>query len=216
VVIASGARYRRLEVENLDRFEGACVHYWASPLEAKLCAGQEVALVGAGNSAGQAAVYLASQVKKVWMIVRGESLAATMSRYLIERIESTPNIEVVVKSEVVDLEGDTPDGKGGQLSAVRWRGPGGLETTQAISHLFLFIGAAPNTAWLAHCHVELDNHGFVRTGADLAPGHPLLQTSRKGVFAIGDARAGSVKRVAAAVGEGAQAVAAIHAYLADA
>jgi len=211
VVIASGARYRRLEVENLDRFEGACVHYWASPLEAKLCAGQEVALVGAGNSAGQAAVYLASQVKKVWMIVRGESLAATMSRYLIDRIESTPNIEVVVKSAVVDLEGEE-----GQLSAVRWRGPGGLETTQAISHLFLFIGAAPNTAWLAHCRVELDNHGFVRTGADLAPGHPLLQTSRKGVFAIGDARAGSVKRVAAAVGEGAQAVAAIHAYLADA
>ena len=211
VVIASGARYRRLDVDNLDQFEGSSVHYWASPLEAKLCAGQEVALVGAGNSAGQAAVYLASQVKKVWMIVRGESLAATMSRYLIERIESTPNIEVVTRSEVMALEGED-----GQLMAVRWRGPGGLETTQAVSHLFLFIGAAPNTAWLTHCHVELDNHGFVRTGADLAPGHPLLQTSRKGVFAIGDARAGSVKRVAAAVGEGAQAVAAIHAYLAEA
>jgi thioredoxin reductase (NADPH) len=216
VVIASGARYRRLEVDNLDQFEGASVHYWASPLEAKLCAGQEVALVGAGNSAGQAAVYLAGQVKKVWMIVRGESLAATMSRYLIQRIEETPNIEVIVRSEVVDLEGETLEGKGGQLAAIRWRGRDGLETTQAISHLFLFIGAAPNTAWLAHCHVELDNHGFVRTGADLAPGHPILQTSRKGVFAIGDARAGSVKRVAAAVGEGAQAVAAIHAYLADA
>ncbi|USQ97840.1 FAD-dependent oxidoreductase [Caulobacter sp. RL271] len=216
VVIASGARYRRLEVENLDRFEGACVHYWASPLEAKLCAGQEVALVGAGNSAGQAAVYLASQVKKVWMIVRGESLAATMSRYLIDRIESTPNIEVVVKSQVVDLEGEDAEGKSGQLSAIRWRGPNGVETTQAISHLFLFIGAAPNTAWLTHCHVELDNHGFVRTGTDLAPGHPLLQTSRKGVYAIGDVRAGSVKRVGAAIGEGAQAVAAIHAYLAEA
>lgn len=211
VVIASGARYRRLEVENLDQFEGASVHYWASPLEAKLCAGQEVALVGAGNSAGQAAVYLASQVEKVWMIVRGESLAATMSRYLIDRIESTPNIEVVVRSTVVDLEGED-----GQLSAIRWRGPDGAETTRPVSHLFLFIGAAPNTAWLTHCHVELDNHGFVRTGTDLAPGYPLLQTSRKGVFAIGDARAGSVKRVAAAVGEGAQAVAAIHAYLADA
>ena len=211
VVIASGARYRRLEVENLDQFEGASVHYWASPLEAKLCAGQEVALVGAGNSAGQAAVYLASQVEKVWMIVRGESLAATMSRYLIDRIESTPNIEVVVRSAVVGLEGEE-----GQLSAIRCRGPGGAETTCPVSHLFLFIGAAPNTAWLTHCHVELDNHGFVRTGTDLAPGYPLLQTSRKGVFAIGDARAGSVKRVAAAVGEGAQAVAAIHAYLADA
>ncbi|MDR6626106.1 FAD-dependent oxidoreductase [Caulobacter segnis] len=211
VVIASGARYRRLDVDNLDQFEGSSVHYWASPLEAKLCAGQEVALVGAGNSAGQAAVYLASHVKKVWMIVRGQSLAATMSRYLIDRIESTPNIEVVVRGEVVALEGE-----GGQLSAVRWRGPGGQETTQAIGHLFLFIGAAPNTSWLNQCQVELDNHGFVRTGTDLAPGHPLLQTSRKGVFAIGDVRAGSVKRVAAAVGEGAQAVAAIHAYLANA
>lgn len=210
VVIASGARYRRLEVENLDRFEGAAVHYWASPLEAKLCAGHEVALVGAGNSAGQAAVFLASQVKKVWMIVRGPSLAATMSRYLIERIENTPNIEVVVRSAVVDLEGD-----GSKLETVRWRGPDGVETVKSISHLFLFIGAAPNTAWLAHCHVELDNHGFVRTGTDLSPDLPPLHTSRKGVFAIGDARAGSVKRVAAAVGEGAQAVAAIHAYLAE-
>jgi len=211
VVIASGARYRRLDVDNLDQFEGSSVHYWASPLDAKLCAGQEVALVGAGNSAGQAAVYLASQVEKVWMIVRGESLAATMSRYLIERIESTPNIEVVARSEVVALEGDA-----GQLSAVRWRGSDGRETARPARHLFLFIGAAPNTNWLSQCEVELDNHGFVRTGADLAPGHPLLQTSRKGVFAIGDARAGSVKRVAAAVGEGAQAVAAIHAYLAEA
>lgn len=211
VVIASGARYRRLDVDNLDQFEGSSVHYWASPLEAKLCAGQEVALVGAGNSAGQAAVYLSSQVKKVWMIVRGESLAATMSRYLIDRIESTPNIEVIVRSEVVALEGE-----GGQLSNVRWRGPGGVETTRPVGHLFLFIGAAPNTSWLSQCQVELDNHGFVRTGADLAPGHPLLQTSRKGVFAIGDVRAGSVKRVGAAIGEGAQAVAAIHAYLANA
>lgn len=211
VVIASGARYRRLEVESLDQFEGACVHYWASPLEAKLCAGQEVALVGAGNSAGQAAVYLASQVRKVWMIVRGEGLEATMSRYLIDRIAGTPNIEVVARSQVIDLEG-----RDGQLSAIRWRGADGAETTRPIGHLFLFIGAAPNTAWLTRCHIELDNHGFVRTGADLAPGHPALQTSRKGVFAIGDARAGSVKRVAAAVGEGAQAVAAIHAYLADA
>lgn len=211
VVIASGARYRRLDVDNLDQFEGSSVHYWASPLEAKLCAGQEVALVGAGNSAGQAAVYLASQVKKVWMVVRGESLAATMSRYLIDRIESTPNIEVIVRSQVVALEGE-----GGQLSSVRWRGRSGAETTRPISHLFLFIGAAPNTGWLSQCQVELDNHGFVRTGPDLAPGHPLLQTSRRGVFAIGDVRAGSVKRVGAAIGEGAQAVAAIHAYLANA
>jgi len=211
VVIASGARYRRLEVSNLDQFEGSSVHYWASPLEARLCAGQEVALVGAGNSAGQAAVYLASQVAKVWLVIRGPSLAASMSRYLIERIQSAPNIEVVVRTEIVELEGD-----GGQLRSVLWRQlDTGDEHRCAISHLFLFIGAAPNTAWLAQCEVALDNHGFVRTGPDLTPGHPPLQTSRHGVFAIGDVRAGSVKRVAAAVGEGAQVVAAIHAYLAE-
>jgi len=211
VVIASGARYRRLDVSNLDEFEGSSVHYWASPLEAKLCAGQEVALVGAGNSAGQAAVYLASQVKKVWLVIRGKSLDASMSRYLIERIESLPNIEVVTRNEIVELEGEN-----GQLRAIRHRDlDTGEEDRCEISHLFLFIGAAPNTGWLAECRVELDNHGFVRTGPDLAPGHPSLQTSRHGVFAIGDVRAGSVKRVAAAVGEGAQVVAAIHAYLAE-
>uniref|UniRef100_B0T2B6 Thioredoxin reductase n=1 Tax=Caulobacter sp. (strain K31) TaxID=366602 RepID=B0T2B6_CAUSK len=211
VVIASGARYRRLEVSNLDQFEGSSVHYWASPLEAKLCAGQEVALVGAGNSAGQAAVYLASQVAKVWLVIRGKSLDASMSRYLIDRIESLPNIEVVTRNEIVELEGED-----GQLRAIRHRDlDTGEEDRCEISHLFLFIGAAPNTAWLAQCHVELDNHGFVRTGPDLTPGHPPLQTSRHGVFAIGDVRAGSVKRVAAAVGEGAQVVAAIHAYLSE-
>ena len=211
VVIASGARYRRLDVSNLDAFEGSSVHYWASPLEAKLCAGQEVALVGAGNSAGQAAVYLASQVKKVWLVIRGKSLAASMSRYLIDRIESLPNIEVVTRNEIFELEGED-----GQLHAIRHRDlDTGEEDRCEISHLFLFIGAAPNTSWLAQCHVELDNHGFVRTGQDLAPGHPSLQTSRPGVFAIGDVRAGSVKRVAAAVGEGAQVVAAIHAYLSE-
>ncbi|TCS05928.1 cyclic nucleotide-binding domain-containing thioredoxin-disulfide reductase [Caulobacter sp. BK020] len=211
VVIASGARYRRLDVPNLDAFEGSSVHYWASPLEAKLCAGQEVALVGAGNSAGQAAVYLASQVKKVWLVIRGRSLDASMSRYLIDRIESLPNIELVTRNEIVALEGED-----GQLRAIRHRDlDTGEESRCEISHLFLFIGAAPNTAWLNTCRVELDNHGFVRTGQDLAPGHPSLQTSRHGVFAIGDVRAGSVKRVAAAVGEGAQVVAAIHAYLAE-
>lgn len=211
VVIASGARYRRLEVANLDQFEGSSVHYWASPLEAKLCAGQEVALVGAGNSAGQAAVYLAGQVAKVWLVIRGKSLDASMSRYLIDRIKSLPNIEVITRSEIFELEGE-----GGQLSAVRCRNlDTGEENGREISHLFLFIGAQPNTAWLAQCHVELDNHGFVRTGQDLSPGTPSLQTSRHGVFAIGDVRAGSVKRVAAAVGEGAQVVAAIHAYLAE-
>jgi len=211
VVIASGARYRRLDVPNLDAFEGSSVHYWASPLEAKLCAGQEVALVGAGNSAGQAAVYLAGQVAKVWLVIRGKSLHASMSRYLIDRIESLPNIEVVTRNEIVELEGEN-----GELRAIRHRDlDTGEEARCEISHLFLFIGAAPNTTWLSACRVELDNHGFVRTGQDLAPGHPSLQTSRHGVFAIGDVRAGSVKRVAAAVGEGAQVVAAIHAYLAE-
>jgi thioredoxin reductase (NADPH) len=211
VVIASGARYRRPACANLASFEGRGVWYWASPIEARLCAGEEVALVGAGNSAGQAAVYLAGQVAKVWLVIRGKSLDASMSRYLIDRIKSLPNIEVITRSEIFELEGD-----GGQLSAVRCRNiDTGDEHGCEISHLFLFIGAQPNTAWLAQCHVELDNHGFVRTGADLSPETPVLQTSRHGVFAIGDVRAGSVKRVAAAVGEGAQVVAAIHAYLAE-
>ncbi|RJT34114.1 FAD-binding protein [Mesorhizobium waimense] len=210
VVIASGARYRRLDVANLAQFEGTSVHYWASPIEARLCSGQEVALVGAGNSAGQAAVYLASQVRKVALLARRGSLDATMSRYLVERIKAQPNIEVLAETEVVALEGHE-----GNLDAVRWRNHAtGAETTHAIRHLFLFIGAEPNTDWLAKCNVALDAKGFVRTGPDLAPAHSLMETSRSGVFAIGDVRSGSVKRVAAAVGEGAQVVAALHAYLA--
>jgi thioredoxin reductase (NADPH) len=209
VIIASGARYRRLEIDELATFERSCVHYWASPLEARLCAGQEVALVGGGNSAGQAAVYLASQVAKVCLIVRGSSLEASMSRYLVERIGATPNIEILTGTAVTALEG-----RDGILEAIRCRAhPSGAETRRAIRHLFLFIGAEPNTAWLAGSGVTLDERGFVRTEAD--PQRPL-QTSLPGVFAIGDVRAGSVKRVAAAVGEGAQVVAALHAFLAAA
>ena len=211
VVIASGARYRRLAVENLAAFEGSSVHYWASPLEAKLCAAQEVALVGAGNSAGQAAVYLGTQAAKVWLLVRGSSLDATMSRYLIERIRAQPNIEILTDTEVSALEGQD-----GMLDAIRWRDRSTREVRRAIRHLFLFIGAEPNAAWLAEQHIALDEKGFVRTGADLDTGRHSLETSRAGVFAIGDIRAGSIKRVAAAVGEGAQVVAAIHAYLAEA
>jgi len=211
VVIASGARYRRLDVPNLAEFEASSVHYWASPLEGKLCAGQEVALVGAGNSAGQAVVYLASQVSKVWLLVRGRSLEASMSRYLVDRIAALPNVEVLVQTEVTALEG-----QGDMLEAVRWRHlPSGEETRRPIRHLFLFIGADPNTAWLSQSDVALDDKGFVRTGADLGNGRRPLETSRQGVFAIGDVRAGSVKRVAAAVGEGAQVVATLHAFLAD-
>jgi thioredoxin reductase (NADPH) len=211
VVIASGARYRRLDIANLAQFEGTSVHYWASPIEARLCRDQEVALVGAGNSAGQAAVYLASQVRKVTLLARRDSLDATMSRYLVERIAAQPNIEVLTETEVAALEGH--DGK---LDALRWRNRAtGEETRRAIRHLFLFIGADPNTDWLANCNVALDAKGFVRTGPDVAPGHGLMETSRGGVFAIGDVRCGSIKRVAAAVGEGAQVVAALHTYLAQ-
>ncbi|MFN3524228.1 MAG: FAD-dependent oxidoreductase [Phenylobacterium sp.] len=211
VVIASGARYRRLDVDNLALFEGGGVHYWATPLELALCAGQEVALVGGGNSAGQAVVYLASQVAKVWLILRSADLAAGMSQYLVDRIRSLPNVEVVTESEVVELEGCDDC-----LAAVRWRHRRtGQETRRELKRLFLFIGAEPNTAWLAGCDIEIDEKGFVRAGAEVGAGRRPLETSRRGVFAIGDVRAGSVKRVAAAVGEGAQVVAAIHAYLAD-
>jgi thioredoxin reductase (NADPH) len=207
VVIASGARYRRLEVENLEAFEAASVHYWVSPLEAKLCAGQEVALVGAGNSAGQATVYLASHVSKVWLLVRGPDLAASMSRYLIDRIAGLSNVEVLTQTAVTGLEG-----RDGMLEAVRWRqGDCGEEVRQPVRHLFLFIGAQPNTDWLSGSAVALDAKGFVLTGADTTEKRRLLETSQRGVFAIGDVRSGSVKRVAAAVGEGAQVVAMLHA-----
>jgi thioredoxin reductase (NADPH) len=210
VVIASGVRYRRIDVPNLAEFEASSVHYWATPLEGKLCAGQELALVGGGNSAGQAAVYLAGQVERLWLLVRGPRLEASMARYLVDRIAALPNIEVRVETEVAALEG-----RGGMLEAVRWRHlPSGQETRRPIRHLFLFIGADPNTAWLSPSEVALDAKGFVRTGADLGNGHRPLETSRPGVFAIGDVRAGSVKRVAAAVGEGAQVVATLHAFLA--
>jgi thioredoxin reductase (NADPH) len=209
VVIASGARYRRLDVHNLASFEGSSVHYWASPLEAQLCAGQEVALVGAGNSAGQAAVYLADRVARVWMIVRGGSIEASMSHYLVERIVATPNIEIMRDTSVTAL-----DGAGGILEAIRCRSHrSGEERNCAIRHLFLFIGAEPNTDWLAGSGIVLDDKGFIRTGGNL---QSPLETSLPGVFAIGDVRSGSIKRVAAAVGDGAQVVAALHAFLAEA
>jgi thioredoxin reductase (NADPH) len=210
IVIACGARYRRLAVANLDEFEGASVHYWASPLEGKLCAGQEVALVGAGNSAGQAVVYLASQVAKVWLMMRGDDLEASMSRYLVDRIKGLSNVEVVTGAQITALEG-----RDGMLEAIRWRQHGASEEARCgIRHLFLFIGAEPNTDWLAGSGIALDAKGFVLTGKQ-AGAERFLETSRPGVFAIGDVRSGSVKRVAASVGEGAQVVATLHAYLAD-
>ncbi|MFZ0352936.1 MAG: FAD-dependent oxidoreductase, partial [Pseudolabrys sp.] len=162
VVIASGARYRRLAVKGLEAFESSSVHYWASPLEAKLCAGQEVALVGAGNSAGQAVVYLASQVAKVWLLVRGADLYANMSSYLVDRISSLPNVEVLTRTQISGLEGAN-----GMLQAVRWQqGASGEEVRRSIHHLFLFIGADPNTDWLDGSGVALDRKGFVLTGAE--------------------------------------------------
>jgi thioredoxin reductase (NADPH) len=209
VVIATGARYRQLAVDGLALFEAASVHYWASPLEGKLCAGREVALVGAGNSAGQAVVYLASQVSKVWLLVRGRDLASSMSRYLVDRITGLSNVEVLTQTTVTGVEG-----RDAMLEAIRWRaGSSGEEVRRPIQHLFLFIGADPNTDWLSGSGVALDRKKFVLTGAGTTENRHPLETSRPGIFAIGDVRSGSVKRVAAAVGEGAQVVATLHAIL---
>src|SRR6202171_2131368 len=183
IVVASGARYRRPEIENLDAFEGRGVWYWASPIEAKLCANQDVVLVGGGNSAGQAAVFLSGHARKVYMIIRGGGLGASMSRYLIERIEATPNIELMFNTEVVALDG----AEDGSLERVRWRSRlGGDEITADIRNLFLFVGADPATCWLGGCGVTVDRGGFVVTGAQSEQnqgrlGAPL-ETSVPGVF----------------------------------
>jgi thioredoxin reductase (NADPH) len=216
VVVASGARYRRPLIEDLAGFEGRGVWYWASPIEARLCAEQEVVLVGGGNSAGQAAVFLAGHARKVKMIIRGGGLGASMSRYLIERIEATPNIELLFNTEVVALEGS----EDGSLARVRWRSRlGGDEEGADIRNLFLFVGADPATGWLDGCGVMVDRAGFVVTGELCKEGATqaasALQTSVPGVFAVGDVRSGSVKRVGGAIGEGAQVAAALHGFLGD-
>jgi thioredoxin reductase (NADPH) len=217
IVVASGARYRRPEIENLNTFEGRGVWYWASPIEAKLCVDQDVVLVGGGNSAGQAAVFLSSHARKVYMIIRGGGLGASMSRYLIERIEATPNIELMFNTEVVGLEGDAD----ASLARVRWRSRlAPDEYTLDIRNLFLFVGADPATKWLDGCGVRVDRAGFVLTGVQSGqngerPVQPL-ETTVPGVFAVGDVRSGSVKRVGGAIGEGAQVVAALHGFLGDA
>jgi thioredoxin reductase (NADPH) len=216
IVVASGARYRRPAMENLDKFEGRGVWYWASPVEARLCSEQEVILVGAGNSAGQAAVFLSGHAKKVIMIIRGGGLGVSMSRYLIERIEATPNIELIFNAEVVGLEGDGE----ASLRRVYWKSRLAPEVmTEDVRNLFLFVGADPATGWLKGCGVTLDRGGFVVTGAqselNQGRGVPQLETSVPGVFAVGDVRAGSVKRVGGAIGEGAQVVAALHGFLGD-
>jgi len=218
VVVASGARYRRPAVPRLAEFEGRGVWYWASAVEAKLCAQTEVALVGGGNSAGQAAVYLAEHAAKVHMLVRGPDLSASMSRYLIDRIANTGNIELLTYTELSALRGE----RGGKLSGLSWRDRrSGEQWDCDTRNLFLFVGAEPETAWLEGCGVAVDGHGFVCTGvaAEAAAGAYLpgaLETSVPGVFAVGDVRSGSVKRVGGAIGEGAAVVASIHRYLASA
>ena len=213
VVIASGAEYRDLKTAGVEDVESG-VHYWASPVEGALCAGHEVVLVGGGNSAGQAAVYLSSKAAKVWMLVRGPGLEATMSKYLIDRIKAQGNIELLAHTEVSGL---TVDHSGG-LETIAWRNnKNGQTSERPIRHLFLFIGADPCTSWLGDCAPAIDEKGFILTGKAAQPHEesPLpLMTSLDGVFAIGDVRSGSTKRVAAAVGEGAAVVAQIHGWLA--
>ena len=207
VVIATGARYRRLDVDRLDEFEGSSVHYWASPLEADLVADEKVTLVGGGNSAGQAVVFLASRANHVTMVAR-RPLSATMSQYLIERIESLPNVDVVIGAEVCQLEGAD-----GALESVSLRcRTAGTVSPKPCRYLFSFIGAEPNTDWLQGSGLKLDERGFLETGGEDRLPH---ETNKRGIFAVGDVRSGSVKRVAASVGDGAQVVAAIHQYLAS-
>ena len=213
VVVATGARYRRPEIPNLSQFEGRGVSYWASPVEARLCRNEEVALLGGGNSAGQAAVFLSSHARQVRMLVRGPSLSKTMSRYLIDRIAASSNISVLCETEIVGLLGTADQG----LRGVRWRNRRtGTEEEHAIAHFFLFTGADPVATWLAGCGVPLDDKGFIRTGADVgSTGRVLLpmETGVEGIFAVGDVRSGSVKRVGAAIGEGAAVVAQLHTFL---
>jgi thioredoxin reductase (NADPH) len=216
VMIATGVQYRKLLLENLSRFEGAGVYYGATFVEAQLCGGEEVVVVGGGNSAGQAAVFLAQNAKRVHMLVRSAGLTASMSRYLIRRIENTPTIILRPQTEIVTLEG------GDHLESVHWRNNQSGETEKhEISHVFIMTGADPNTHWLNGC-IILDDKGFIKTGSDLLPDnlsasgwplmrHPyLLETSLPGVFAVGDVRSGSVKRVASAVGEGSIAISFVH------
>jgi len=219
IIIATGAQYRRLPLDNLSQFEGTGVYYAAMSVEEKLCVGEEVIVVGGGNSAGQAAVFLAESAKHVHILVRASGLADSMSRYLIRRIEETPNITLRPNTEIVKLEG------GDHLERVTWRNKRtGAEEAHDIRHVFLMTGAVPNTRWLNGC-VALDEQGFIKTGPALTPENLtdknwtlarrpyLLEASLPGVFAVGDVRSGNVKRVASAVGEGSIAISFVHNFL---
>ncbi len=223
VLIATGARYRRLDVPRLADFEGTSVHYAATEVEVQVCRGDPVAVVGGGNSAGQAALYLAQQSPEVRLLIRGADLGKGMSRYLVDRIERNPRIQLLPHTEVRELVGN------GSLEAlVVQDNRTGRRRTMPARALFVFIGAEPHTRWLAD-QVALDGRGFVRTGADAwdpdaatgsgesgadGGGRFVLETSRRGVFAAGDVRSGSIKRVASAVGEGSMAVRLVHEHLA--
>ena len=217
VVVATGVHYRRLPLQELSRYEGNGVHYAATPVEAGLCVGEDTVVVGGANSAGQAAIFLASQARQVDMVVRRDSLDATMSRYLQDRIEASSNITVHTRSEVTGLFGT------GHLGRVEWTdNRTGESTTREVANVFLMLGAVPNTAWIDGC-LETDDNGFICVGPDISdrshypaaafPGD--LETSRPGIFAVGDVRSGSVKRVASAVGEGSVVVSAVHRSLAS-
>jgi thioredoxin reductase (NADPH) len=215
VIVASGARYRKLDLPNLGQFEGVGIYYGATQVEAQLCGNDEVAVVGAGNSAGQAAIFLAGSARRVWLLTRGPGLADSMSRYLVSRIEASREITVKPWTEIQALEGDSG------LKRITWRDKKNSATeTHEIGHVFSMTGATPNTGWLGEC-LALDQKQFVKTGTELGaswslPRAPyMLETSRPGVFAVGDIRAGSVKRVASAVGEGSMAVQFVHKVLAE-
>jgi thioredoxin reductase (NADPH) len=216
VVLATGAKYRKPPIKNLARFEGDGVYYGATFIEAQLCSGEDAVVVGGGNSAGQAAVFLAQTTAHLYMLVRGSGLADTMSKYLITRIEQTPNITVLTDTELSDLDGDS------HLERVAWRNNRtGKTEHKSIAHVFVMTGADPNTDWLGGC-VALDGHGFIKTGPDVTTEELhdahwplirrpyLLETTLPGVFAAGDVRGGNVKRVASAVGEGSIAISFVH------
>jgi thioredoxin reductase (NADPH) len=209
VIIASGARYRKLEVQNLDKFENQGVYYSATAMEAALCHNSEVIVVGGGNSAGQAALFLSHREAHVYLMIRGRTLAETMSQYLISRIETSPRISLLTETEIVSLGGDS------RLNEVSWiNRRNGVQTSKRIANVFLMIGAEPNTQWLNGL-VTLDEKGFVKTGGADGFEQTPYATNLRGIYAVGDVRSGSVKRVASAVGEGSVVISDVHRYLAQ-